>query len=239
MNIALIKAGGVGSRMNAGIPKQFIEVYGKPVIIYTLEAFEKHPSIDAIVVVCVDGWHDILRDYAKKFGITKLVKVTSGGSTSLKSIKAGLDVITAEYESDDIVLIHDGNRPMVSQDIISDVLAKCKLHGNAVAAIQCTDEVMQNDGNAMKSREFLDHKKLYRIQTPDAYRLGEVSSVFARATEDQLTNLGATNVLMVDMGYEVYFAEGSETNIRLTRQEDIALFQSLFMLGRKEQKDGK
>lgn len=239
MNIALIKAGGVGSRMNAGIPKQFIEVYGKPVIIHTLEAFEKHPSIDAIVVVCVDGWHEILRDYAKKFNITKLKKITSGGTTSLKSIKAGLDIIAAEYDENDIVLIHDGNRPMVSQHIISDVLAKCQLCGNAVAAIQCADEVMMNDGESMKSREFLDHKKLYRIQTPDAYRVGEVTRVFAKATEEQLTNLGATNVLMVDMGYDVYFAEGAETNIRLTRQEDIMLFQSLFMLGRKDHENGK
>lgn len=234
MNIALIKAGGVGSRMNAGIPKQFVEVFGKPVIIYTLEAFEKHPSIDAIVVVCVDGWHEILEDYAEKFNISKLKKITSGGTTSLKSIKAGLDVIKKEYSENDIVLIHDGNRPMVSQQIISDVLAKSKLYGNAVAAIQCADEVMESYDDCMKSEKFLDHKKLYRIQTPDAYRLGEITDIFEKATEEQLTNLGATNVLMVDMGYEVYFAEGSETNIRLTRQEDIMLFQSLFMMGKEK-----
>ena len=105
MNIALIKAGGVGNRMGAGIPKQFIEVMGKPVIIYTLEAFERHPNIDAIVVVCVDGWHEILRSYAEKYHITKLANIVSGGATSLKSIQAGLKAISHMYSRDDIVLI--------------------------------------------------------------------------------------------------------------------------------------
>ena len=128
MNIAIIKAGGVGSRMGARIPKQFVCVDGKPVIIYTLEAFEQHPGIDAIVVVCLEGWHDILRTYAQKFKITKLTRIVNGGETSLKSIQAGVQEVTEMYGPDDTVLIHDGNRPMLSQDIISDVLAQCKLH---------------------------------------------------------------------------------------------------------------
>ncbi|MDD2957040.1 MAG: IspD/TarI family cytidylyltransferase [Lachnospiraceae bacterium] len=235
MNIALIKAGGVGNRMGAGIPKQFIEVMGKPVIIYTLEAFEKHPNIDAIVVVCVDGWHEILRSYAEKYHITKLVQIVSGGETSLKSIYAGLKVIGEAYSKDDIVLIHDGNRPMVSQEIISAVLAETKLHGAAVAAMICTDEVMETDGVHMETEKYLNHKKLYRIQTPDAYRLGDVLTLFENATEEQMTKLGATNVLMVDTGHKVYLAQGSEINIRLTTQEDILLFETLFMMNQKEQ----
>lgn len=235
MNIALIKAGGVGNRMGAGIPKQFIEVMGKPVIIYTLEAFERHPNIDAIVVVCVDGWHEILRSYAEKYHITKLANIVSGGATSLKSIQAGLKAISHMYSRDDIVLIHDGNRPMVSQDIISAVLAETQLHGAAVAAVMCTDEVMENDGVHMVTEKYLDHKKLYRIQTPDAYRLGEVLDLFDAASEEQLTRLGATNVLMIDMGHKVYLAQGSEINIRLTTQEDIILFETLFMLNNQKE----
>lgn len=236
MNIAIIKAGGVGSRMGARIPKQFVCVDGKPVIIYTLEAFENHPGIDEIIVVCLEGWHDILRTYAQKFHITKLTKIIDGGETSLKSIQAGVQEAAKLYGPDDTVLIHDGNRPMLSQDIISDVLAQSEMYGSAVAAIPCTDEVMVTDGEHLESRKFLDRKMLYRIQTPDAYKLAFVSKMFAEATEEQLMTLGATNTLMIAEGETVHFAQGSELNIRLTTQEDIALFESLLELRNREGK---
>lgn len=227
MNYALIKAGGVGSRMQAGIPKQFICVKEKPIIIYTLEAFERHPGIDKIIVVCLDGWHDVLRSYAKKFNISKLDQVVSGGETSLKSIQAGIRALQTEAEGEDLVLVHDGNRPLISQDIISDVLAQCKCYGSAVAAIPCTDEVMVTDGTHPESDRFLDRKTLFRIQTPDGYRFSILKELFDCATEEQLTNLGATNTLMIAQGNTVHFAQGSEVNIRLTTQEDILLCESL------------
>ena len=161
MNIAIIKAGGVGSRMGFGIPKQFIEVMGKPVIVYTMEAFEKHPSVDAIIVVCIEGWHEILQSYADKYGISKLVKIVNGGDTSLKSIRCGLIAAAELYPDDCTVLIHDGNRPLVSQDIISDVLAKSKMEGAAVAAIPCNDEVMETNSDELVAEKYLNHKVLY------------------------------------------------------------------------------
>ena len=230
MNIALIKAGGVGSRMNAGIPKQFISVNEKPVIVYTLEAFQNHPGIDEIVVVCLDGWHDVLRSYADKYGITKLTTIVSGGETSLKSIQNGVNALKGNHSPEDMVLIHDGNRPLVSQDIISDVMANCRKYGSAVAAIPCTDEVMMTKPGELESDTFLDRKTLYRIQTPDAYSLKTLIYMFDTASEDQLTNLGATNTLMIALGNKVHFAQGSEVNIRLTTQEDITLFESLLIV---------
>ena len=235
MNVAIVKAGGVGTRMGARIPKQFVCVDDKPVIIYTLEAFERHPGIDAIITVCLDGWHDILRTYAQKFKITKLTRIVNGGETSLKSIRAGVREAATLYGPEDTILIHDGNRPMVSQDIISDVLAQCELYGSAVAAIPCTDEVMVTDGEKLESSKFLDRKTLYRIQTPDAYRLSFAEQMFANASEKQLMTLGATNTLMIELGKVVHFAQGSELNIRLTTQEDIALFESLLALRNKEE----
>lgn len=237
MNVALVKAGGVGSRMKASVPKQFICVQDKPIIIYTLEAFEKHPNIDAIVVVCVDGWHDILRSYAEKFHITKLTNIVSGGETSLKSIRAGVKAIESVCSPEDTVLIHDGNRPLISQEIISDVLSQKAIYGSAVAAIPCTDEIMLTDGIQFRSDQFMDRKKLYRIQTPDAYSLGMLHKLFSIATEEQLCTLGATNTLMIALGEPVYFAQGSEINIRLTTQEDILLCESLLDMKNKE-KDG-
>lgn len=230
MNIALIKAGGVGSRMGAEVPKQFIAVNGKPVIVYTLEEFEHHPAIDAIVVVCVDGWHDTLRSYIRKFNITKVRSIVSGGETSLRSIREGLREARRLFSDDDLVLVHDANRPMTSEDIISDVIAKATIHGSAVAAIPTTDEVMQQEGTTLSSTVFLDHKVLYRIQTPDAYRLGYVSNLLENATDDQLDNLGATNTLAIASGGRVFFAQGSELNIRLTTKEDILLFQTLLLM---------
>lgn len=230
MRIALIKAGGVGNRMKANVPKQFIAINGKPIIIYTLESFQRHPSIDEIAVVCVDGWHDILWAYAKQYNITKLTTVVSGGATSLKSIRNGIDALRQRCDDKDIIVIHDGNRPMISQEIISDVLANCEKFGSAVAAIPCTDEVMETDGESMSSTVFLDHKKLYRIQTPDAYRLEILKELFDKVTEEQLVTLGATNTLMIASGHEVHFAQGSELNIRLTTQEDIELCKALLIL---------
>ena len=227
MNIALIKAGGKGLRMKAGIPKQFICVEDKPIIIYTLEAFEKNPSIDAIIAVCVEGWENILRDYAQKYNIEKLVSVVKGGETSLKSIQAGVNEAYRLYSPDDIILIHDGNRPLVSQDIISDVIANCRIYGSAVAAIVSTDEVMVTDTVKLESKQFLDRKSLYRIQTPDAYKLGEIEKVLNNVGDEKLLNLGATSTLWIDAGNTVYFAKGSEINIRLTTQEDIVMFSAL------------
>ena len=131
-NIALIIAGGVGARMHQDIPKQFINVYDKPIIIYTLEAFQRHPNIDAIEVVCLDGWHDILRAYAKQFEITKLENIVSGGETGQDSIRNGLyDIVKRYHSDDDIVLIHDAIRPMVSAEIISDNIRVCRKYGKS------------------------------------------------------------------------------------------------------------
>lgn len=145
MNIALIIAGGIGARMNQDIPKQFISVYDKPVIVYTMEAFQKHPNIDKIEVVCLDGWHDILYAYAKQFGITKLENVVSGGENGQDSIRNGLYDIAARHTNiDDIVLIHDAIRPMLSADVISDNIRVCKECGNAITVIPCTAAMLKS-----------------------------------------------------------------------------------------------
>lgn len=233
MNIALIKAGGVGRRMGAGIPKQFVTINGKPIIIYTLEQFETHPSIDQIVTICVEGWEEVLKAYAEKYHISKLTKIVPGGTTSLRSIKNGVLALNDFCKGDDIVLVHDGNRPLISQEIISDVLVKAKKHGSAVAAIPCTDEVMETNQGHTGSKKFMDHKVMYRIQTPDAYKYSILSNIIENATEDQLDKIGATNTLMIDQGKEVNFAQGSELNIRLTTQEDILQCEALLIMEKR------
>lgn len=124
MNIAIIIAGGSGQRMGQDIPKQFINIYDKPVLIYTLEGFQQHPQIDAIEVVCIDGWHDVLRAYAKQFGITKLKWIVSGGSSGQESIRNGVFSLEGKVQNKDIIVIHDGIRPLMDASVLSDVLLK-------------------------------------------------------------------------------------------------------------------
>ena len=133
MTTAIIIAGGSGSRMGQDIPKQFINVYDKPILIYTLEGFQKHPQIDAIEVVCLEGWHDVLWAYSKQFGIDKLKWIVSGGKTGQESIRNGVYNLEGVLSDDDIVIIHDGIRPLVDEIVLTDVILKAKKYGNADA----------------------------------------------------------------------------------------------------------
>ena len=173
MNVALITAGGSGQRMHQDIPKQFLNVFDKPIVIYTLEAFEKHPDIDAIIVACLDGWQEILKAYAKQFHIKKLKWVVTGGENGQESIYNCIKVLEKECKQDDTVVIHDGNRPLVSGDIISDSIAKSKKYGSAVAAIPCTEAILMTD-DRMKSEKSIPRDKLMRTQTPHAFPLKEI-----------------------------------------------------------------
>lgn len=226
MNIALLIAGGSGQRMNQDIPKQFINVYDKPVIIYTLEAFQKHPDIDAIVVVCVEGWQEILSAYAKQFNITKLTSVVSGGETGQASIKNGIFAIKEKFRDEDIVLVHDAIRPMVSGEVISDNIVSCKMYGSAIAVIPCA-EAMLEIKNKKSSSSIYDRDKLMRTQTPQAFPLQKLIWAHEEAEKKGIINSVATCTLMIELGQTVYFSAGSEKNIKLTTTDDIEIFKSL------------
>jgi 2-C-methyl-D-erythritol 4-phosphate cytidylyltransferase len=226
LNIALIIAGGSGQRMHQDIPKQFLNVYDKPVIIYTLEAFQKHPDINAIQVVCLDGWHEILNAYAKQFNITKLVGIVSGGENGQASIRNGVYAIKEQYCEDDIIIVHAANRPMVSAEIISDNIAKCMLHGSAIAAIPCVEAILENDSE-ISSNLTLDREKLMRTQTPQAFPLGKLVRAHEEAIRKGIANAISSCTLMVELGQTVYFSAGSEKNIKLTTPDDIEIFKSL------------
>ena len=134
-NIALIIAGGSGKRMGQDIPKQFINVYDRPVLIYTLEGFQRHPQIDAIEVVCIDGWENVLRAYAKQYNISKLKWIVKGGATGQESIRNGVYALEGIADPDDLIIIHDGVRPLVNSDVLTDVILTAEKYGNAVPRI--------------------------------------------------------------------------------------------------------
>lgn len=226
MNIALIIAGGVGQRTNQDIPKQFINVNDKPVIIYTLEAFQKHEEIDAIEVVCLDGWHDILSAYAKQFNINKLKKIVSGGDNGQSSIRNGVYSISEKYSQDDIILVHDAIRPMVSEEIISDCIKICKEYGSAITSIPCA-EAMLYSTDKLKSDKIISRDELLRTQTPQAFTVGKLKSAHEEALKKGITNSVASCTLMIELGERVYFSKGSEKNIKLTTAEDFEIFRAL------------
>lgn len=224
--IAIIIAGGSGQRMGQDIPKQFLNVGDKPVIIYTLETFQKHPGIDGVIVVCIEGWQQIIYSYAKQFCIDKLLSIVSGGKSGQESIKNGLVEAYRLFSLDDIVLIHDAVRPMVSEEVISDAIAKCEVFGNATAVIPCTTVVLKKSTDSF-SEEVVDREELYLTQTPQAFVLGDLLDAHREAEEKGINNSVASCSLYVELGRKVYYSAGDETNIKLTRPGDVQIFKAL------------
>ncbi len=226
-NIAIIIAGGSGQRMGQDIPKQFINVYDKPVLIYTLEGFERHPQIDAIEVVCIDGWHDVLWAYAKQFNITKLKWVVSGGATGQESIRNGVYHLEGTCKEDDLVVIHDGIRPLVDDSVLSDVIEKAKKYGNAVTSMPYNEQIFVID-DEISTTKYIKRETLRRVSTPQAYKFGLVNRAYHTAFEKEIGIYGSsyTNTMMVELGERLYFAAGSDKNIKLTTKDDLDLFKA-------------
>lgn len=227
MNVALIIAGGSGHRMGQSIPKQFINIYDKPILIYTLEGFQKHPQIDAIEVVCIDGWHDVLRAYANQFGITKLKWIVSGGTTGQESIRNGVYNLEGVCKDDDVVIIHDGIRPMVDDAVLSDLLVTCEKYGNAVTSLPYNEQIFVIDDD-ISTTKYIPRETLRRVSTPQAYKFGKLLWAYRRAFAEQIGIYGSsyTNTMMADLGERLYFAQGSEKNIKLTTKDDLELFKA-------------
>ena len=233
MNIALIIAGGAGNRMQQDIPKQFLTVNERPVIVYTLEAFEKHPEIDTIAVVCLEGWEQVLMAYAKQFNISKLKHVIPGGKNGQESIKNGIMELEKYYDDNDLVLVHDGIRPMISAEIISDNIRVANLYGNATTVIPCAEAMIQTE-DGFESVATYPRNHLKRTQTPQAFHLKEICDLHRRALEVGITNSVASCTLMIELGEKVYFSTGSEKNIKLTTVEDIDIFKALLIAKRSD-----
>ena len=231
--VALLIAGGSGNRMGQSIPKQFLTVNERPVIVYTLEAFQKHPEIDAIAVVCISGWETVLQAYANQFNITKLKYIIAGGKNGQDSIRNGVYELEKHFAPDDIVLIHDAIRPMVSADIISDCIRVTREKGNAITVIPCAEAMLQTQDGLISSGSY-PRDRLKRTQTPQGFRIGKISDLHRRALKAGITNSVASCTLMIEMGEQVYFSVGSEKNIKLTTVEDIDIFKARLIAKRSE-----
>lgn len=229
MNIAIIIAGGVGSRMGQDLPKQFINVYDKPVLIYTLESFQKHPQVDAIELVCINGWHDIVWAYAKQFNIDKLKWIVSGGTTCQESIRNGVYGLEGKANPDDNIIIHDGIRPLVESFVLSDVISKCSKYGNAVTSMPYNEQIfVVSKEDESTTTQFVPRETLRRVSTPQAYRFDLLDAKYHEAYEKEIGIYGShyTNTMMVELGVTLHFAAGSDKNIKLTTKDDLEMFKA-------------
>lgn len=227
MNVALILAGGSGSRTEQSVPKQFLPIYDKPIIIYTLEVFQNHPEIDAIICSCIDGWQDVLRGYAKAYGITKLKWIVEGGENGQSSACKALLSLESECDRDDIVVIHDAVRPLITDEIVSDCICKAKEYGSGLSAVRCQETIMRTD-DGETGNNGIDRNDIMRVQTPQAYRFEDVLWGHKEALKRGITDAVYTNTLMLELGATLHFSLGSTKNIKITTLEDIDIFKAVY-----------
>ena len=184
MTVAIVIAGGVGSRMGADIPKQFVLVDGKPVLFYTLEAFEQHPLVDAIELVLIEGWEKDVDAWKEQYGITKLKWVVKGGATGQESIRNGVFGLEGKCAAGDIVVVHDGIRPLVETSVLDDVIAKAKEFGTGVASMPYNEQIfLVDEQDPAITRKYIPRETLRRVATPQAYRFDLLDQAYHEAFE--------------------------------------------------------
>ena len=228
MNIAIIIAGGSGNRMGQDIPKQFINVYDKPILMYTLEGFQRHPMVDAIEVVCIEGWENMVQAYTNQFNITKLKWIVKGGGSAQESIRNGVLNLEGKVAADDTIIIHDGIRPMIDDTVLTDVIEKAQQFGNAVTSLPYNEQIfVVSKDDSETTTQFIPRETLRRVSTPQAYRFDLLSEKYHEAFEKGIGIYGShyTNTMMVELGVRLYFAKGSDKNIKLTTKDDLELFK--------------
>lgn len=227
-NVAVIFAGGTGQRMGVkDVPKQFLEVEGKPIIIYTLEHFEKHEEIDEIYVVCIESWIDYLNYHLEKNNFTKIKSVIKGGKTGQDSIYLGLKEAEKNCSFDDVVLIHDGVRPFINGELISRNIRDTKLHGNSISSTGCNETFLVSK-NGLDIDDVPVRKESFNGQAPQAFKLGEIISAHEEMREknpDYIDVIDSCTLFHL-LGKKTYLTEGVRGNIKVTNPVDIYLFKA-------------
>lgn len=228
MNIAIIIAAGSGHRMGQDIPKQFINVLDKPILFYTLEGFQNHSMIDAIEVVCLEGWESMVWAYSKQYGIDKLKWIVKGGQSGQESIRNGVFNLEGKVAESDIVVVHDGIRPLIEPFVLTDVIEKATKFGNAVTSMPYNEQIFVVDNeDSSTTTQYIPRETLRRVSTPQAYRFGLLDEKYHEAFAKEIGIFGSsyTNTMMVELGVRLHFAAGSDKNIKLTTKDDLEMFK--------------
>ena len=229
MNIALIFAGGTGTRLNSKTrPKQFLELNGKPIIIHTLEYFEDAPSIDAVCVVCLESWIPYFRDLVKRFNLQKIRWVVPGGNSGQDSIFKGLSAVFEDESvpKDSIMLMHDGVRPLISVKTVEDVIACARENGNAVTVTSAYETIITVDENE-NVEDVVDRKRAKLARAPQAFRLNDIHAAHIRAREENFDAIDSAT-LMRHFGHKLFTVEGPVENIKITSPSDFYIFRAIY-----------
>ena len=227
MNTAVIFAGGTGTRMRTtGRPKQFLELHNKPIIIHTIECFENHPEIDSIVVVCIESWIDYLKTQIARFGIRKVVRIVPGGNSSQESTRNGLYAVAdIQDPQDTIVLIHDGVRPLINDQLISDNIRMVKEKGNAITTVSAIETIITvNEQSQIES--VIDRSKCCMARAPQSFWLSDIIDMHERAIRDDYQVIDSAS-LMIHYGKELNIVEGPRENIKITTPADFYVFRAI------------
>lgn len=237
MITVIVLAGGVGSRVGADIPKQFVEVLNKPILAYTIENFQNYSEIDAIEVVCHSSWIDYCENMVCVYGLTKVKWITPGGETFQDSVMNGINNLKGKMQENDYVLIQYGAAPFTSDKIISDVIQVMKRNGSSVSGTPCYQLMGSNDGNGV-SKTWIDRDKYIQIACPYGFKFGYLLDVYERATVQGLLEKiePHTTSLMYALGDELQLAYGDQTNIKITTKEDLDLFEGYVLMKRRKKR---
>ena len=225
----IVIAGGVGSRLGASVPKQFVEVLGKPIIAYTLEKFQNHAEIDAIEIVCVEGYENYVKSIAEQYGITKLIKIVKGGAEYERSIMNGVAGLRGIANPDDVVMVHWAASPFVTEEIITDNIRICKEKGNAISASYSYLLYGTNDGDCAKKA--INRDTFLTLSAPQSFLYKVITDVYRQVNEKKMfeTCEAHTTALMTTLGIPLHFSKGSHTNIKITTKEDLDLFRGYLL----------
>lgn len=224
--VAVILAGGKSSRNEQNIPNQFVNILGKPVIVYCLEAYEKHPSVDDIYIVCLKGWESIVSDYTKQYHISKLRGILPGASSGILSVKSGLDKLKDHYSDSDVIIFQESTRPMVDGNMISKLLQSCYENDTANICQSMRDYLQFTDDNGLTSP--INRSITVEVQSPEAHRFFFIKKIFSTAEKRQhQLDESCCAMLMHNLGFSVKFIDGNVRNLKIIRQEDIEIVESL------------
>ena len=239
MNYVILMAGGVGNRVGAGIPKQFVEVLGKPVIAYTMQKLQQCSDINAIELVCVDGFQDKLKKIADENGITKVIKIVTGGKDYEHSIINGVEGLKGIAKDDDVIMMHWAASPFVSDEILKDNIRVCKEKGNAMSACFAFLLYGTNDGDHAKN--IIDRETFKTLSAPQSFLYKEIVEFYRQVEEKHLfdTVEAHTTSLMAALNWPIYFSKGDQTNIKITTPEDLKLFEGYVLYEQAHANDNK
>lgn len=232
-NYLILLAGGSGSRMGAALPKQFLIVKDKPVIVHTIENFQNNSFVDGIVIVCIKEWMNYMQTIIDEYNLNKVKWIIEGGSTGHDSTRNGIFFLSDKIDKDDYVIIHDAARPILPQQAINEMLEVAYKNGNASLAIPCYETAIFSDDKLSGIKE-LNRDSFMRVQTPQAYKYDEILPLYERAEKENKHDFVYADLVFIFYGKRVFFSKGFTNNIKITKKEDIALCEALMKFPENE-----